>query len=422
VPISSRNSLSVGFDALRANPLRSLLSTLGVVMGVAAMVSVLAMGDGVERFARQQIARTTDLLGIAVTPKLSTTLDGVTVRRDDIVRFRSRDARALGDALTGEASILLETVGAGPLSADGLAQPRGLALVGTLAPQSAADGFTLVAGRWFRDADTAVVVLDTRAAGIVAADSARPDLAVGRTVRLTGAEHAVVGVVALDTTGGIVPSAGARAMLSGSLTGFVPVDDAERAIAGTRAPRFVVIAARIEDVDSLRAATERWLATDYGPAWKQRVSVETNQARVEQVTSGMLVFKLLMGAITGVSLLVGGIGIMNVLLAAVAERTREIGIRKATGARDRDILAQFLCESVAISGAGAAVGVALGLGIAFLAAAIMRAQSSAPVHAAVTLSTILVAVGASIAIGLAFGLYPALRASRLSPIDAIRHE
>jgi putative ABC transport system permease protein len=123
-----------------------------------------------------------------------------------------------------------------------------------------------------------------------------------------------------------------------------------------------------------------------------------------------------------VSLLVGGIGIMNVLLASVAERTREIGIRKATGARDRDILVQFLGESVAITGAGATLGVLLGLAIAFGAAAVMRMRTEAPVEAAVTPGTIIFAASASIVIGLAFGLYPALRAARLSPIDAIRHE
>ena len=143
---------------------------------------------------------------------------------------------------------------------------------------------------------------------------------------------------------------------------------------------------------------------------------------MEQLTQALLVFKILMGAITSVSLLVGGIGIMNVLLAAVVERTREIGIRKATGARNRDILVQFLAESVTITSVGAAIGVVLGLGIAFLAAAIMRMQTQAPVHAAVSVSTIVVAAVASIVVGITFGLYPALRASRLSPIDAIRHE
>jgi putative ABC transport system permease protein len=136
----------------------------------------------------------------------------------------------------------------------------------------------------------------------------------------------------------------------------------------------------------------------------------------------MLIFKLLMGAITGISLVVGGIGIMNVLLASVTERTREIGVRRATGATRRDILVQFLAESVALTGAGAALGIALGLATGAGVVAAMRAQADAPVRIAVTWQTLTVAVAAGIVVGLVFGVYPALRAARLSPIDAIRHE
>src|SRR5688500_10001047 len=158
-------------------------------------------------------------------------------------------------------------------------------------------------------------------------------------------------------------------------------------------------------------------------AWERRYVVTTNESRLDQLSRGILVFKLFMGAITGISLLVGGIGIMNVLLASVTERTREIGVRKAMGARRRDILMQFLAESVAISGAGSLLGVALGLSGAFAIVAVIRAQAQAVyLDATFSWSTVMSAAISAIAIGLTFGTYPARRAARLSPIDAIRHE
>ena len=409
MPIAPRSSLAVGLDALRANPMRAFLSTLGVVMGVGALVSVLAMGDGVERFAREQIEQTTDLLGVTVTPSLNTNVDGQLVRRNDVIRFTRADAASLGAAVEGWDKLALISSGAALVSLDSATAPRGFGVMGVLATHFGDAGMRFVAGAPFADADTAVVVLNTRAAGVVAGDSLTPGAALGRTLDLAGAPHRIIGVVEGGRQGA-------------PLGAFVPVDDAARAIPGTRAPAITLVARRIEDVDPLRAGVERWVASRYGASWADRASVRTNRARVEQVATGMLVFKLLMGAIAGVSLLVGGIGIMNVLLASVAERTREIGIRKAAGARDRDILIQFLAESVTITGAGAALGVALGLGIAFLTAAVMRARTNAPVHAAVTPGTIMFAAGLSVMIGLVFGLYPALRAARLSPIDAIRHE
>jgi len=409
MPIASRSSFAVGLEALRANPLRTILSTLGVVMGVGAMVSVLSMGDGVEAFTRDQIAQTTDLLGISVAPVLTANIDGQQVRRDDIVILSRADAQALGGAVPGAKKLALMTSGPSLAVIHPGASPRGFGVTGTLASYFVDAGLTLVAGRPFADGDTGVVVLESRAAGVVAGDSAAPERAVGRSILLNGNPHTVIGVVSGGRPGP-------------ALAAFVPVDAAARAIAGTRAPSIVLVAPRIEDVDRIRAVSERWVAARYGPRWKERITVGTNRQRVEQAATAMLIFKLLMGAITGVSLLVGGIGIMNVLLASVAERTREIGVRKATGARDRDVLVQFLSESVVITGIGAAAGVVLGLSIAFGVAAVMRAKTHAPVHAAVTPATILGAAGLAVLIGIGFGLYPAVRASRLSPIDAIRKE
>ena len=183
----------------------------------------------------------------------------------------------------------------------------------------------------------------------------------------------------------------------------------------------VIVAKRLEDMPALQKTTESWLARRYTD-WHKHAKIASYAEESARVRDNMVIFKILMAAITGVSLVVGGVGIMNVLLASVTERTREIGVRKATGARNKDLLAQFLSESVAIAGMDSVLGTLLGIGVASLVASIMRAQTKAQVHAGFSFSTLIVAILAPAIVGIAFGIYPALRAARLSPIVAIRHE
>lgn len=394
-------SVGVGLDALGANPLRTLLSTSGVVIGVASLVAVLSLGDGIERFARAQIENTTDLQYVEVTPRTTITVDGVRLPGTTFPRFTPADADALAGAVDGVAQVRLVLTGSGRFAARDTA--RAAIIHGSyVAPET-----TLVmrSGRSLSSADmrgsAKVAMISERLAAVLGGDS----------LTLAGERWSITGVM---------PAQGRDSMLRI----IVPLNVAEAAMVPSewpRAPTLLVRAARIEDVEHVRAGVERWLESR-DRAWRSGVAVNTNTARVEQARQGALVFKLFMGAITGISLLVGGIGIMNVLLASVAERTREIGIRKATGARSRDVLVQFLAESVTITGVGSVIGVALGLGGAFAVTAIIRAQTRAPVLAAFTWGTVAVAVGAAVAVGIAFGTYPALRAARLSPIDAIRHE
>jgi putative ABC transport system permease protein len=260
---------------------------------------------------------------------------------------------------------------------------------------------------------------------------------VGRTVLVRGQPWQIVGIFG--------PSAGESSECGGesrpaalgvgagpTRTAAAPAGPALEAIVAMPGrpivPQLVVTAERIEDVPELRGRVERWLGARFGRdsagagGWRDEVDLGSYERESNAVREGMLLFRMLMTAITGISLVVGGVGIMNVLLASVTERTREIGISKAVGARKSDVLAQYLAESVAISTMGAVLGTALGIGVAQVVAIVMRARSGVTVHAGFSLSTFLVAVGAPVVVGLCFGLYPALRAARLSPIEAIRHE
>jgi putative ABC transport system permease protein len=401
----------VGLGALRAHPLRTLLSTLGVILGVGSIVAVLAMGDGVEVFARDQVARTTDLQAVSIAARTTEQLDGVAVLRSNPIRFGARDIAAFWSAVPqADAAILSWSGTADVVRSKGTTRHgiRVTALVGASAsrPARLAGGKMPADSEWSGAAH--VVVLNSAAASLVS-DGAPLESLVGSELLVGGRPFRVAAVL------------GERG--SDRAEAFIPIGAATGLDARAEtAPRLTL---HIRSVDSVAIAVRRleaWIQGRYGPRWRNDLELTASIARLQQWSQAILIFKLLMGAITGVSLVVGGIGIMNVLLAAVVERTREIGIRRATGARKRDVLVQFLSESIAITAAGSGVGLIVGSAVAWGTAALMRQRTGAPVYAELGISTVLIAVGASVGVGVLFGLYPALRAARLSPIDAIRHE
>ena len=392
--------------ALRANPLRTVLSTLGIIVGTAALVAVLALGDGVEGYVRRQIERTTDLQIVVVTPRTMRMVDRTLVPRTDVISFTTTDADSVRAAVGDGATAVALTVSGPALIEVPDSAPRAVLVTATLPTIGEFQRLEIATGRFFTARESRVAVVNAK----LAADL---HLTAGDSVALNGRRWVIVGVLAAGDED------------ERTLLAFIPLAMADSAILAFGArpvPTLIVKATRVEDVDSVRARVSGWLERRYGSDWQDRVRVGTRADRLAQIQEGILVFKLLMGAITGISLLVGGIGIMNVLLASVAERTREIGVRKAAGARRRDILWQFLAESVAITGAGSLLGTVLGLVGAFGVTAVMRARTEATVYAAFTWGTVLVAAAAAVTVGVAFGMYPALRAARLSPIDAIRHE
>ncbi len=287
-------------------------------------------------------------------------------------------------------------------------QRRAVMLHGFSSPPAALADLPLAAGlfppdqTWMEDGGQAVISL---ALARLLADSARPASLIGDQIPFAEGSVEVVAVSAGENRGALAAAA--------------PFATDERLLAGhpeAPLPTMLLRAHRVEDVLQLRDSAVAWLEQQPGN-WSGKVNVMVMQARLAQVQQGMLVFKLLMGSITGIALVVGGVGIMNVLLAAVVERTREIGIRKAVGARQVHIMTQFLSESVTIAVVGSTVGIALGLSAAAIASAVMRFQTDAPVYPAVSVGSIAVSALAAIVVGLVFGTYPAIRAARLEQFD-----
>ena len=408
-------SVRAGLDTMRANPVRTCLSTIGIVMGAGSLVGVLSLADGAEAFARRQI-ELSGLQAVNLAAVTSDTVDGVTIPRGSYPLFTIDDARGLAHAVPA-ARILLSVQGAGTFMARGGGQRRAATVIGAFGAPDAAGLPPLVGGRFptlDEMANDAAVAVVSSALGRELAGGNDATAAVGRELPLSDKTRTVVGV--LDA---LPCERGFRVLL--------PLPSAQRAMVPVASPRPLTLfgqAARLEDVEQTRAAVERWVDAAH-PRWRadRQVIVQTlGPARLKQLNQGMLLFKMVMGTFAAISLAVGGIGIMNVLLASVAERTREIGVRKAAGATRRHIAAQFLAESMLISLVGAAAGALLGVAGAMGATAIMRAQAGAPFYATLTWTTLAVGMGTAAAVGLIFGAYPALKAARLSPIDAMRYE
>ena len=407
-------SARVGADSLRANPTRTVLATTGVVIGVASLVAAFAITDGVDVWSRALITRESSVQDVAVTPRTHETVRGRSVPLHGYPVITSNDADRAGAEVPG---VLRHALMLGGTAAVEYLDQRATAHL-TLSSASLADftGFDLVAGRFFTSAEDAhsapVIVLGHRLAQELAGEHDALWLA-GRSVRVSGHRREVIGVLASPSTGD-EPDLVAFAPLRG---GTSLLD----AVGGVRVPTLRLKARSIEAVDSLRENTLNWLAERYGRDI-DKFDVVVGSQRLENTRQAMLLSKLLLGLLAGLILAVGGIGIMNVLLAAVVERTREIGIRKAMGARRADIQAQFLVESVTVTAVGSLLGFVGGLIIASAGTAVFRHWAGAPIYPVLHLSTALFAMGSAVTVGLVFGTYPARRAAQLSPVDAIARE
>lgn len=398
------SSFLLAFGNIRSHFFHTLLSVLGIVIGVASLVSILSLIDGMEDFAKQQITNTTSLNSITIATNPNTKRNGVTVRKDTFHVLGYEDYEELRGKLTKPGSVHYMASVSDEATVD---NKKIGAVFYALGSPDLHRSATFVEGRQFTKEQivskepSALVNLKFIA---IVDSTLKPAQVIGKTISVRNKTLTIKAV--FDDHGDQPRVAFPLTLLTSS-----ELRD--------NAPFIVVEATSVEDVPPLTSEIWAWINKKFGAG---SFNVYTNQQRVEQATQGFLLFRVVMGLIVGISVLVGGIGIMNVLLISITERTVEIGIRKAVGANRRDIILQFLAESVTVSVFGSAMGLILGVLGTMAVIPIVKAVTKIPFYANYTLNTLLIVSVLAVLLGVVFGTYPALRASRLDPVEAIRHD
>ncbi len=398
-------SISIALQNIRANPLHTFLSTLGIIIGVAALVGILALGDGLEQTGREQIANTTSLNIITVNSKRTKVVDDIRIQIKDRPEFTLEKVKELRSLVQDKALLdYTDTRSAEITFKDSVS---GMYLQGTLGHELLFSTDSLSFGRYVSEEDVIYslknIVLSAEIADRLT--TSRHNL-LGEIIEIEGVEFQVIGILKRNT--------------QSAQKVFIPTTTYSKL--SEVYPSIVLKANKAEQIPEIEKEIEAWLDSTYTET-SEAFDISTNRARVEQFSQGILLFKLIMGAITGISVLVGGIGVMNVLLISVTERTKEIGIRKATGAKKKDIVLQFMAESVTISFVGCILGWIVGIAGIFIFVPIVNSFTEiGEFRAAIGTGTVLSVLVIALFVGIVFGTYPAWRAAQLTPVDAIRHE
>jgi putative ABC transport system permease protein len=405
--------IRLALRALTTNKLRSALTMLGIIIGVGAVITLMSVGEGVQAYITQQFE--------AIGTNLFFVIPGSF--QQDLQRpayLTLRDAEAIADPVEAPDVLRVAPMTQGNAQVTTPGRDRRVDVSGVTPEYALVRNWDTMVGQFLSQTEEQargrVAVLGSDTASYFFPNDPDP---VGEVIRINGNPFRVIGV--LEPKGGgsfqneddvvLIP-------LSTALSRIFP----RRTNQGEPRLSFIYVQAiseermeaAIEEVSQILRQQHR-----VGPGQPDDFTVISQSDLIgtfQQITGVLTVF---LGAIAGISLLVGGIGIMNIMLVSVTERTREIGLRKAVGARKRDILGQFLTEAIMLSTFGGGIGIVIGAAGAFAISYFLREEGF---NAVITLNAVLLATLFSAAVGLFFGIYPAQRAAGLNPIDALRYE
>lgn len=413
--------IRLGLKSLMLHKLRSLLTILGVIFGVASVIAMLAVGEGAGRQAMEQIRKlgSNNIIITSIKPQ------------EDEQQSTQRSFMSIyglfyddADRIRKTFHAVRKTVPVKVVRKEGRlgAQAMELRIVGTTPEWFELVKRPMIAGRRLLDSDlhdsaNVVVLTEFGARKLLATKNT-----LGQAVRIGSGHYEVVGIVKSESG-----EAGGLQTPDREVDAYIPMKAAQerygdvtvRRTAGSHVRekvelhQIIVEARSIEDVERTAAGIERMLQLFHK---KKDYRMSIPFALLRQAEQTRRTFNIVLGSIAGISLLVGGIGIMNIMLASVTERTREIGIRRAIGAKRRQIIRQFLIETIVLSMAGGLVGIILGISFP---AVITRFAGMPTV---ITLWSLFLSLGISMGVGMLFGIYPAIRAANLDPIIALRHE
>ncbi len=397
------------YAALSANKVRSGLTMLGIVIGISSVIAMVSIGQGAQSSITSNIQSIGSNL-ITISPGFARGAGTqVSAGRGSSHTLTQEDADAIKTEVSGVKAVAPELSGRYQITSKG--KNTNTSVVGTLSTYPDVRNIQIESGTFISDANerslAKVAVLGPTTRDDLFGEGANP---IGQTIRIKSVQFTVIGV-----TG----SKGGSGFGNQDDTIYVPLASAQKFLVGESYVSSISVQAQDSDsMTQVQDAITQLLLTRHHISDAALADFNIfNQADIVATASSVTsTFTILLGAVAGISLIVGGIGIMNMMLTTVTERTREIGLRKAIGATAHDINVQFLLEAVMLTFVGGFVGVVLGWSISYGIKYLGILQTS------VTVTSILLAFGVSAAIGIVFGYYPARRASRLNPIEALRYE